>query len=135
MAMTPQEKIDCIRLLHTDGVGLVTFHKLITKFTSPTRAINYLENRPTTSSKKFAIAPSHIAEQDLFLADSLGATVLFYNDDNYPTLLRQIPDAPAVLYVLGNTSALSGKNVALVGSRNASINSKSLPKAIPETIV
>ena len=126
MTMTPQEQIDWIRLLHTEGVGLVTFHKLISKFSSPTRAINYLENRPTTSSKHYSIAPTHIAERDLELASALGARVMFYNDDDYPQLLHQIPDAPAILYIMGNPSALSGKTVAIVGSRNASINCKSL---------
>lgn len=134
MTMTSQEKIDWIRLLHTEGVGLVTFHKLISKFTSPTRAINYLENRPTTSSRHFSIAPQYVAERDLELASALNARVMFYNDDDYPQLLHQISDAPAILYILGNPAALSGKTVAIVGSRNASINCKSLTSDISENL-
>ena len=132
MTMTPQEQIDWIRLLHTEGIGLITFYKLISKFTSPTRAINYLENRPTTTKKKLAIAPKSVAERDLELASALGAKVMFYNDEDYPRLLHQIPDAPAVLYILGNADALSqsSKTVAIVGSRNASINSKVLTEDV-----
>ena len=39
-------------------------------------------------------------------------------DARYPALLREVSDAPAVLYVRGDPSALSRAQVAIVGSRN-----------------
>lgn len=37
---------------------------------------------------------------------------------DYPELMRQIPDAPTLLYVLGNASVLNLPSLAIVGSRN-----------------
>ena len=38
--------------------------------------------------------------------------------EDYPGLLRQIPGAPALLYVVGNVDALHLPSLAIVGSRN-----------------
>ena len=40
-------------------------------------------------------------------------------DDSYPRLLREITDAPAVLYATGRIDLLNVPTVAIVGSRNA----------------
>ena len=45
-------------------------------------------------------------------------------DDDYPALLRQIPDPPAVLWVLGDPGALWQPQVAMVGSRNPTAGGK-----------
>ena len=37
---------------------------------------------------------------------------------DYPELMRQIPDPPTLLYVVGNCSALNLPSLAIVGSRN-----------------
>ncbi len=39
-------------------------------------------------------------------------------DADYPPLLRQIPDPPLALYVIGDRAALSRPQLAIVGSRN-----------------
>ena len=58
--------------------------------------------------------------QQLELLKSHHIDILQHNHDNYPALLRQIPDAPPILYVRGNTGLLSGPQLAMVGSRHAS---------------
>ena len=60
--------------------------------------------------------------------------ILTYESSDYPEMLKNIPDAPAVLYVKGdlNTCNLQ-KTVAFVGSRRASTTGKlSLQKIIKE---
>ena len=52
--------------------------------------------------------------------DRLGARVLLAGDPAFPRLLREIPDAPPVLYVWGDPSLLTRAAVAFVGSRNCS---------------
>ena len=42
------------------------------------------------------------------------------DDARYPALLRDLPDPPLLLYVLGNADVLSDPQVAIVGSRNPS---------------
>ena len=99
--MTTQEKLDWLRLLRTEGIGQITFHKLISKYQSPSKAIEFLD-----SLKKYKIAPISVAEKEIENAEKLGVTILFSCDTNYPFLLSQIPDKPAVLYVLGNIDSL-----------------------------
>lgn len=57
-------------------------------------------------------------EKDSELLQSLGAQVVTYRDQHYPQPLLEIADYPPVLYVLGNSDALSQPQIALVGSRN-----------------
>jgi DNA processing protein len=52
-----------------------------------------------------------------WLRDS-GAELLAAGDPRYPHLLRESPDAPGVLYVLGELQALAEPQIAMVGSRN-----------------
>ncbi|MCV6589217.1 MAG: DNA-processing protein DprA [Marinobacterium sp.] len=46
--------------------------------------------------------------------------VLCWDSDDYPLLLRQIPDPPPFLLVCGNPAALNMPQVGIVGSRHAS---------------
>lgn len=48
-----------------------------------------------------------------------GAQLVTWTDAEYPSLLRDICDAPAVLFVRGNATALTLPQLAIVGSRNA----------------
>lgn len=45
--------------------------------------------------------------------------LLTWFDDDYPRLLREIPDPPAALFVTGARSLLARPQLAVVGSRNA----------------
>ena len=64
-------------------------------------------------------------EKDAFQAEldwlnQPGHHLLVWSDADYPRLLREIADPPILLYVMGNRSALSNPQVAIVGSRNPS---------------
>lgn len=50
-----------------------------------------------------------------------GASVLTWLDDDYPALLKEIPDAPVVLYFRGNWPPASMPALAIVGSRHCSV--------------
>ncbi|MDO6562350.1 DNA-processing protein DprA [Amphritea sp. 1_MG-2023] len=50
-------------------------------------------------------------------------------DEDYPGLLKEIPDAPVLLYVSGDPSVLHLPQLAIVGSRSASRNGISLSGA------
>jgi DNA processing protein len=57
-------------------------------------------------------------DQDLRWLEQEGHHFIPWGDARYPTLLAQLPDAPAGLYVRGNPEALSLPQLAVVGSRN-----------------
>jgi len=51
--------------------------------------------------------------------------IITVKDDNYPPLLREIPDYPISLYYKGSFEGIDfNRNVAVVGSRQASFNAK-----------
>lgn len=58
--------------------------------------------------------------------------IITYEDEKYPPLLREIPDFPLSLYYKGNLDNIDyACNLAIVGSRNASVGAKlSLNKII-----
>jgi DNA processing protein len=72
---------------------------------------------PRTASRLQSPDESAI-DADLRWLRQAGATLLASSDPAYPPLLRESPDAPAVLYVLGDPRALSEPQIAMVGSRN-----------------
>jgi DNA processing protein len=47
-----------------------------------------------------------------------GHHLLVWPDPDYPPLLREIPDPPAMIYVVGDRRLLSQPQLAIVGSRN-----------------
>ena len=61
--------------------------------------------------------------------------MLGYGDPLYPTLLKQIYDPPLVLYVQGNVNLLAQEQLAIVGSRSASIHGKEITKQLANELV
>jgi DNA processing protein len=61
------------------------------------------------------------AESQLKRLEQMGAKIITLEESDYPDLLREIPDPPLVLYVLGNYSpAAQLPAIAIVGSRRCS---------------
>lgn len=58
-------------------------------------------------------------ERELLRLAGAGATALTFADPHYPSLLKELPDPPPVLYVLGRQELLGMESVAIVGSRAA----------------
>ena len=56
---------------------------------------------------------------DLKWIHSSGVRLLVSTDADYPQPLLQLPDAPAVLFVLGDPRALRTRQLAMVGARSA----------------
>lgn len=53
--------------------------------------------------------------------EKMGCEVIALDDEQFPYLLKQIADPPAVLYIRGNISCVSGNlTIAIVGTRKAS---------------
>lgn len=124
------EKVDYIRLFNTESVGYVIFYRLLSKWGSAARALEFLERE-----RKIKTFPKSLAEAEFEKADKLGIKMSFFCDEDYPFLLKQIYDVPPVLYVRGNMEALNHNSVAVVGSRNASINSKNFTSILSRDLV
>ncbi len=59
------------------------------------------------------------AEADLKKAEKEGVEIIFYTNKRFPSRLKLIPDAPAILYYQGTADLNAPKTVALVGTRQA----------------
>ena len=59
------------------------------------------------------------AQQEYEQVEKNNARILFYTDKEYPNRLKQVYDAPPIIYVTGNSDFNKNKMVAIVGTRNA----------------
>lgn len=58
------------------------------------------------------------AEKELQFIQDHHIKTLVYGQDNYPKRLMECPDAPAILYLLGNVDLESRHTLSIVGTRN-----------------
>lgn len=65
-----------------------------------------------------------LVEQDLLWLASPDRYVLKLDDPRYPTLLKEIPDPPPLLFVQGDINCLQDWQLAIVGSRNPSASGR-----------
>ncbi|HEU5147711.1 MAG TPA: DNA-processing protein DprA [Chryseosolibacter sp.] len=63
--------------------------------------------------------PFSLAEKELERAHKEKVDLLFFTDENYPSRLRQVNDAPTMLYAKGNVQLENPKTVAIVGTRQS----------------
>lgn len=65
-------------------------------------------------------------KKEFDLALLYGVTLLPFTSPSYPKHLLQIPDAPILLYLKGNSELLHTKGIAIVGTRNCTIYGKEM---------
>src|SRR5579862_9825174 len=113
-----------LAITRIDGLGIRGCHKLIEHFGSPQAAymasLTELEScgvPARVAQAIFAQAALRDAEQEVAAAIEAECQLIAFDSVEYPPLLKQIPDAPLVLYVRGDVKVLSRYAVAMVGSR------------------
>ncbi|MES2560918.1 MAG: DNA-processing protein DprA [Bacteroidota bacterium] len=72
------------------------------------------------ASAVYAFKDFKRAEQELSFIEKHKVKPLFYLEKNYPVRLKQIEDAPVMLYYLGEGDLNNSKIVGIVGTRKAS---------------
>ncbi len=113
--------ISWLRLIRSRRVGPTTFHRLLGEHGTVDAALDALpEIAREAGVEDYSPCPPEVAVAELAKGRNAGATLLTYADPRYPALLREIGDAPPVLWVKGEVSLLSRPTVAFVGARNAS---------------
>ena len=121
-----QDTIDRLRLARAEGVGPVTFRRLLTRFDSPAAALRALPGLARAGGR--AAPPTVPGEADVIAeldaTAKLGGRILLFGAADYPPLLALLDDAPPAIAVLGDIALLSLRAVALVGGRNASVNGR-----------
>jgi DNA processing protein len=78
-----------------------------------------VEPLPREATSRLAALDDEAAQSALEAARAIGAQILTRDDAAYPSRLREMCDAPLVLYCLGDPKAAEGRAIAIVGSRAA----------------
>lgn len=117
-----RQRLACLRLIRTDGIGPVAFRELINRFGGAQEALDALPAiaRQAGRLKGIALFPTAAAEAELAAAARAGARPLFTIEPGYPAMLARIEQPPPVIYVRGRPDLLAGPGVAIVGSRECS---------------
>ena len=130
-AINPIRLAGWLRLQQTPAIGPLTAHALVAAFGTPDAifgaSLEQLQARARIEPDKAravlrpfrADLRPQLAAIEAWL-QLPGHHVLAYDDAAYPPLLREIADAPLLLYVQGQPELLLRPAVAIVGSRNAS---------------
>jgi DNA processing protein len=125
VAAAARERLAYITLALVPGIGHVRLRALLDELGSANGALaapfaRLCAVRGMSSAAAGAVAGASVrtAEQALLAADRLGGTVLIPGDMQFPSLLADIPDPPAVLFTVGDLSLLARPAVAIVGSRD-----------------
>ena len=124
--MTPREAAITLNLI--PGLGPVRVMRLMQVFASPELVLEAPASMLMDIPGIGAQLARHISSwrsivnpyRELELADKAGATVTTVFDASYPAALRELTDAPIVLYSWGSwTAGDSERSIAVVGSRMA----------------
>jgi DNA processing protein len=110
-----------LRLIRTPTIGPVTYRQLLARFGSAERAIEALPDLAARGGgKPPRIADAATVEREIARVEKLGARYLFIDDADYPPLLAELDNAPAVMTIRGDSALFAHTSVAMVGARNAS---------------
>lgn len=134
-----------LRLELTDGVGLLTAHKLLARFHTPEAVFNasYAELvalvRPAQAEALLRPPPASLAalaEATLAWQQQPGNRLLTLDHPDYPETLRELDVQPLMLYLQGRAELLARRSLAVVGARNASgqgvLNAGHMAQALSE---
>ncbi len=118
-----------LKLRGAEGVGSVTFRRVLESFGSVERVlgasameISKLEGIGRKKAEKIAGTRENFdAAGELELAGRLGVSVINWSDVRYPVLLKRIYDPPPVLYVKGDFCRGDNLALSIVGSRRCSL--------------
>jgi DNA processing protein len=124
--LSEKDQVNWLRLARTHNIGPKTFFKILSLFNSLEEAINNVPHFARMGGAKKpvqALAPE-LAEKEILMTQKNGAQIVPFCDENYPKLLREIYDPPALITCKGNLEILNNSIIAIAGPRNASLNGK-----------
>lgn len=124
------ERTHWLRLVLTEGVGPQTARLLLSRFGLPGNVLAagfsalqkcVPENTALALSSSMPDEMRAQIAKTLAWANQTGNRLLTLADQDYPRALLTIPDPPTLLYAKGRVDLLSRPAIAIVGSRNATL--------------
>jgi DNA processing protein len=126
------DQIERLRLVRTEGVGPVTYRRLLDRYHSPAAALDALPRlaRAGGRSGTASVVSVAEAERELERTSAAGGRMIFLGDPEYPPLLAMMDDAPPCLILRGEAGLAQKRCVAAVGGRNASANGQRMAETL-----
>jgi DNA processing protein len=126
------DRIDRLRLVRTEGVGPVTYRRLLERYRTPAAALDALPRLARAGGRPNPppSIPTADAQRELDRTHALGGRLIFLGDPDYPPLLAMMDDAPPCLTVCGNAALAQNRCIAMVGGRNASANGQRMAETL-----
>lgn len=124
------------------GVGHVLARQLLSSFENPEQIfkapMHQLLQVPGIGLKT-ARAIKHFndferVEKEIGYANKQGIEIICIHDSKFPERLKQVPDAPIILFKKGNADLAPARTVGIVGTRNASEYGKRMCEEIIEQL-
>lgn len=112
-------------LAAVSGVGAQRLRELLAAFGSPAEVFRQPQTAlahvvPTEVARAVAAGPDQaLLERTAAWLAEPGSHLLSAQGAGYPPALKELPGAPALLYVKGDVALLATPAIAIVGSRNA----------------
>ncbi|MBS1951372.1 MAG: DNA-processing protein DprA [Cytophagales bacterium] len=137
-----QDRLTFLALHFTPGVGDHLVKQLVSYCGSAEEVFKIPKGKllkipgigPVTAESIKARSSFHQAEKELKKAEKEETEILFYTDKNYPDRLKEIEDAPSLLYCKGTINLNFEKSVAIVGTRQATDYGKETVSKIIEDL-
>lgn len=125
MSMATDELRYWLALLHAPGIGAIKFRRMMEHYGEPPVIFQGNSLPDDHRLNSYLRAPDWEAvDNDLNWLEEEHCHLLTINDVAYPPLLRDIPDAPPLLFLRGSKEVLVNPQLAMVGSRNPSITGR-----------
>ena len=116
---------DFLRLTLAQNIGAKTFSAILdyfgdlpTALATPLSKWKKIKGLGPKKIEALASVTDSVVDEELELANSQGAAVITSSDERYPPALKNIHDAPPVLYVKGKLEPEDALALGIVGSRS-----------------
>ncbi|MBI1365211.1 MAG: DNA-protecting protein DprA [Alphaproteobacteria bacterium] len=130
--LTRAERLDWLQLIRTEGIGPVSFFRLIERFGSAGAALERLPSLSRAAGRRAPIklADRQLAEEELAATEEAGARLIAAVEPDYPKMLGAIADPPPLICAIGHVSLFEKPAVALIGARNASAAGRKIARQL-----
>lgn len=114
-----------LQLTLTPGISAATLREVLKHFGLPTAVLAQARSALAGLVSREALSAldsdevARAVERAMVWAEQPGNAIITLSDPEYPGLLLEIADPPALVYARGRTELLAKAGLAMVGSRNA----------------
>lgn len=116
-----EDRLARLRLLRSRRVGPATYHRLLERHGTAAEALRALPAMAREAGLGgYAPCPEAEARREIQAARATGARAVFLHEPDYPPALREVADAPPMLWARGDLALARRPAVAVVGARDAS---------------